>query len=417
LAVLTLRKEDETMDFRFTPEQQTFREEFISWLNKNLPDDWDPSRYRNYDSQEEWGRAYSDFQRRLFDGGYTAMHYPKEYGGQGKTFMEEVIVSQVLFSTCAELRYPGVVTHGMAVPTIFICGNEEQKQRFLPKILDGSHIWCQGFSEPDAGSDVANVSTQAVREDDHYIINGQKVWTSFAHLADYCILLVRTDPTVARHKGLSYFLLDMKLPGVEVRPMTQITGEAEFNELFFDDVRVPEEMRVGEEGQGWQIAITTLMFERVLGDAIMGAAYETNIQKMLELAGETKRSGRPVIHDPLFRQQVAQAYIEVMVLKYHGLRSLSNQLKTQIPGPEGSIGKLLWSEPNQRITEAAIGMQGPNSQIMGGSPWTIQDGYWQYSFLRSKGNTIEAGSSEILRNIIGERVLGLPKDVSRAKRT
>ena len=404
------------MDFRLTPEQEAFREEFISWLNKNLPDDWDPSRYRNYDSQEEWGRAYSDFQRRIFDGGYTAMHYPKEYGGQGKSLMEEVIVSQGLFSTCPELRIPGVVTHGMVVPTIFTCGNEEQKRAFLPKILDGTHIWCQGFSEPDAGSDMANVSTRAVRENGHYIINGQKVWTSFAHLADYCIMLVRTDPNVARHKGLSYFLLDMKSHGVEVRPMTQITGEAEFNELFFDDVRVPEEMRVGEEGQGWQIAITTLMFERVLGDAIMGAAYETNIQKMIELASQTKRSGRPVIHDPIFRQQLAQAYIEVMVLKYHGLRSLSSQLKTKIPGPEGSIGKLLWSEPNQRITEAAIGMQGPNSQIMGGSPWTIQDGYWQYSFLRSKGNTIEAGSSEILRNIIGERILGLPKDVSRAKR-
>ena len=404
------------MDFRLTPEQEAFREEFVSWLEKNLPNDWDPSRYRNYDSQEEWGRAYQNFQRRLFDGGYTAMHYAKEYGGQGKTLMDEVIVSQALFSTCPELRIPGVVTHGMVVPTIFTCGNEEQKREFLPKILDGTHIWCQGFSEPDAGSDMANVSTQAVRENDHYIINGQKVWTSFAHLADYCIMLVRTDPNVARHKGLSYFLLDMKSHGVEVRPMTQITGEAEFNELFFDDVRVPEEMRVGEEGQGWQIAITTLMFERVLGDAIMGAAYETNVQKMIEMASQTKRSGIPVIEDPIFRQQLAQAYIEVMVLKYHGLRSLSNQLKTKIPGPEGSIGKLLWSEPNQRITEAAIGMQGPNSQIMGGSPWTIQDGYWQYSFLRAKGNTIEAGSSEILRNIIGERVLGLPKDVSRAKR-
>lgn len=404
------------MDFRLTPEQEAFREGFVSWLNKNLPDDWDPSRYRNYDSQEELKRAYQDFQKRLFGAGYSAMHYPKAYGGQGKTLMEEVIVLQTLYSTCPELRAPGVVTHAMAVPTIFTCGNEEQKREFLPRIMDGTHIWCQGFSEPDAGSDMANVSTQAARENGHYIINGQKVWTSYAHMADYCILLVRTDTTVARHKGLSYFLLDMRLPGVEVRPMTQITGEAEFNELFFDDVRVPVEMRVGEEGQGWQIAITTLMFERVLGDAIMGAAYETNIRRMIEMAGQTKRSGIPVIQDPIFRQQLAQAYIEVMVLKYHGLRSLSNQLQSEIPGPEGSIGKLLWSEPNQRITEAAIGMQGPNSQIMGGSPWSIQGGFWQYAFLRSKGNTIEAGSSEILRNIIGERVLGLPKDASRAKR-
>jgi alkylation response protein AidB-like acyl-CoA dehydrogenase len=404
------------MDFRLTREQEELRKEFILWVAKNLPDDWDPSLYRNYESQEEWGSAYRKFQRRLFDGGYTAMHYPKEYGGQGRTLMEEIIVSQTLFSTCPELRYPGIVTHGMAVPTIFICGNEEQKREFLPKILDGTHIWCQGFSEPDAGSDVANVSTRAVKENNHYIINGQKVWTSFAHLADYCMLLVRTDPTVAKHKGLSYFLVDMKLPGVEVKPMTQITGEAEFNELFFDDVRVPVKMRVGEEGQGWQIAITTLMFERVLGDAIMGAAYETNIKRMIEMAIQTRRSGRPVIHDPIFRQQLAQAYIEVMVLKYHGLRSLSNQLKGRIPGPEGAIGKLLWSEPNQRINEAALKMQGPNSQIMKGSPWTIQDGYWQFGFLRSKGNTIEAGSSEILRNIIGERVLGLPKDLSRASR-
>ena len=235
-------------------------------------------------------------------------------------------------------------------------------------------------------------------------------------MADYCLLLVRTDPTGAKHKGLSFFLLDMKLPGVEVRPTKQITGESEFNEVFFDDVRVAAEMRLGEEGQGWEIAITTLMFERVLGDAIMGAAYERNIQKMIEMVRQTKRSSIPIIKNPIFRQQLAQAYIEVMVLKYHGLRNLSNQLKGGIPGPEGSVGKLLWSEANQRITEAALGMQGPNSQIMEGCLVAIQDGYWQYGFLRSKGNTIEAGSSEILRNTIGERVLGLPKDISRAKR-
>lgn len=404
------------MDFRFTPEQEAFREGFVSWLEKNLPKDWDPTRYRNYESSEEWAGAYKDFQRRLFDGGYAAMHYPKEVGGQGKTLMEEVIVLQTLASTCMELRTPGVVTHGMAVPTIFHCGNDEQKRKYLPKIFDGTHIWCQGFSEPNAGSDVANVSTRAVKEGDHYILNGQKIWTSFAHVADYCILLVRTDPHVKKHKGLSYLLLDMKLPGVEVRPVTQITGEAEFNEVYMEDVRVPVEMLVGQEGQGWMIAITTLMFERVLGDATMAAAFDKNIDLLIEMARQTKRSGRPIIEDPIFRQQLAQAYIDVMVLKYHGLRNLSNQLQGGIPGPEGSIGKLLWSEPNQRITEAALGMQGPNSQIMSGSPWTIQDGFWQFGFLRSKGNTIEAGSSEIQRNIIGERVLGLPKDISRAAR-
>ena len=404
------------MDYRLDRKQEAFRKKFVAWLEKNLPEGWDPSRYRNYDSGEARARAYRDFQRRLFEAGYAAMHYPKEYGGQGKTLMEEIIVLQTLSYTCMELKMPGGVTHGMAAPTILHCGNEEQKRKYLPKIMDGTHIWCQGFSEPNAGSDVANVSTRAVKKNGHYVVNGQKVWTSVAHLSDYCILLVRTDPNVAKHKGLSYLLLDMKLPGVEVRPTTQITGEADFNELFFDDVHVPEEMLVGQEGQGWMIAITTLMFERVVGDALMASAFEKNMERMVALAKETKRSGKPVIEDPVFRQQLAQGFIEVMVLKYHGLRNLSAQIQGGIPGPEGSIGKLLWSEPNQRICENAVAMQGPSSQIMRGSPWSVQDGFWQYGFLRSKGNTIEAGTSEVQRNIIGERCLDLPKDISRAAR-
>lgn len=403
------------MDFRFTPEQEEFRNEFVSWLETNLPKNWDPTRFRQFETGEELNQAYKDFQKRLFDAGYAAMHYPKEYGGQGKTLLEEIIVLQVLSTTCIELRMPGVVTHGMAVPVIFTCGTEEQKTKYLPKILDGTHIWCQGFSEPDAGSDVANVSTMAIKEGDRYIVNGQKVWTSYAHMSDFCLLLVRSDPDTAKHKGLSYLLVDMKAPGVDVRPMTQITGESEFNEIFFDNVEVPVDMLVGQENMGWQIAITTLMFERVMGDVVIGAAYEKNITRMMAMAANTKRSGKPVIENPVFRQQLAQSYIEIMALKYHGLRSFSHQLKGGIPGPEGSIGKLLWSEPNQRLTEAAIGMQGPNSQILGGSEWSIDDGLWQYAYLRSKGNTIEAGTSEIQRNIIGERVLGLPKDMSRAK--
>ncbi len=405
------------MNFRFKPEQEDFRNEFISWLEKNLPDDWDPSRYRNYEIQEKWERAYKDFQKRLFDAGYAGISVPKEYGGQGRTITEDIIIAQKLAATCMELRLPGLITHGMAIPTIMTCGSEEHKKMLLPKILDGTHIWSQGFSEPDAGSDVANVSTLAVRDGDHYVLNGQKVWTSFAHISDYCLLLVRTDPSTAKHKGLSYFLVDMKLSGVDVRPMTQITGEAEFNEIFFDDVHVPVDMRIGEENEGWKIAITTLMFERIMGDIIIGAAYETNILKMMEMARQIKRSGMPVIDDPIFRDQIAKSYIEIMVSKYHGLRSFSQQLKGGVPGPEGSICKLLWSEPNQRLTESAVGMQGPNGLVMRGSPWSIEDGFWQYAYLRSKGNTIEAGTSEILRNIIGERVLGLPKDLSRGKTT
>jgi len=312
------------------------------------------------------------------------------------------------------LKMLGAVTHAMAVPTIFHCGTGKQKSDLIPKILDGTHLWCQGFSEPDAGSDVANLSTLAIRDGDHYVVNGQKVWTSVGHLADYCMLVVRTDPDSRKHKGLSYLLVDMSLPGVDARPMRQITGESEFNEVFFDNVRVPVDMRVGEEGKGWMIAITTLMFERVMGDVLMGSAYEKAMERMVQMAWKTKKSGRPVIEDPVYRQQLAQSYIEVMVLKYHGIRNISNELKGGTPGPEGSIGKLLWSEPNQRIMEIAIGLQGPGSQVTGG-PWAVDRGNWQYGFLRSKGNTIEAGTSEIQRNIIGERVLGLPKDASRVK--
>ena len=403
------------MDFRFTPEQEAFRKEFTSWVEKNLPEDWGQTGLRYFKTEEEHKQAYKDFQKKLYHAGYAAMHYPKEYGGQGKTLAEEIVVLQVLSTTCIQIRSPGIVTHGMAVPVLFTCGTEEQKKKYLPQILDGTHIWCQGFSEPDAGSDVANVSTMAIKEGDRYVVNGQKVWTSYAHMSDYCLLLVRTDPDSAKHKGLSYLLVDMKSPGVDVRPMTQITGESEFNEIFFDNVEVPVDMLVGQENMGWQIAITTLMFERVMGDVVIGAAYEKNIERLLNMAANTRRSGRPVIEDPIYRQQLAQSYIEIMALKNHGLRNFSQQLKAGIPGPEGSIGKLLWSEPNQRLSEAALGMQGPNSQITSGSPWAIDDGLWQYAYLRSKGNTIEAGTSEIQRNIIGERVLGLPKDMSRAK--
>lgn len=402
------------MDFHLTQEQKDFQKAFVTWLEENIPDDFDPSRRRGYETQEDLKRAYKDFQKRLYEGGYAGMHYPIEYGGQGKTIVEEAIVLQTLAATCFELRWPGVITHGMAVPTIYTCGTEAQKKMLLTKIHDGTHLWSQGFSEPDAGSDVANTSTLAVRKNDHYIVNGQKVWTSFAHVSDYCLLLVRTDTEAIKHKGLSYLLVDMSLPGIDIRPMTQITGEADFNEVFFDNAKVPADMLLGAEGQGWQIAVTTLMFERVLGDVVMGAAYEKKIEKMIAMAQLVKRSGRPALENSIFRQQIAGAYIEVLVLKYHGLRSFSRQLKGGMPGPEGSVGKLLWSEPNQRLTEAALGVQGIFSQIMGGAPWSIQDGFWQFDFLRSKGNTIEAGTSEIQRNIIAERVLGLPKDVSRA---
>lgn len=399
------------MDFNFTPEQEAFREKFVSWLEENLPADVDVGE------DEPAAQAYKDFQKRLFEGGYAGLHYPKEYGGQGLGLMEEVIVMQTLYNVCPDLRLAATITHSMAVPVIYKYGTEEQKKYFLPRIFNGTDLWCQGFSEPDAGSDVVGINTWAVREGDCYEVNGQKVWTSWGHKADYCLLLVRTDSNGPKHKGLSYLLLDMNLPGVEVRPITQITGVPEFNEVFFNKVRVPADMLVAKEGDGWMIAITTLMFERTLGDVSFGAAYLNRFDKMMEMAGKAMRGGKPALEDPVFRQQLGQSYIEIMGLKYHGLRALSRQLHGDIPGPEGSVGKLLWSIPNQKLTEAAVDMMGSVGLIYGSTPWSIDDSYWQFSYLRSKGNTIEAGTTEIQLNIIGERVLGLPKDPSRTTKS
>jgi alkylation response protein AidB-like acyl-CoA dehydrogenase len=401
------------MDYRFKPEQETFREEFVIWLEKNLPEGFDHTKHKNYPTDEEHNIAHRTFQKSLFDAGYTAMHYPTEYGGQGKTIFEEAIVLQLIAEKCPELRSPGIITFGMAMPTIHACGNEEQKRKYLPKIMDGTHLWCQGFSEPEAGSDVANTSTMAIRNGDHYVVNGQKVWTSYAHLADYCILLVRTDPEGAKHKGLSYLLMDMKAPGVDVRPMKQLAGEPEFNEVFLDEVKVPVENLVGKEGDGWMISLTTLMFERAMGDVVTASICDRMIKRFINMSKTVKRSGKPASEDPIVRQKLARHYVEVMAVKYNGLRNFSKLVKGGIPGPEGSIGKLLWSEPNQTISNDALMMQGPLGQIAEKSAFTVDEGEWQYNFLRAKGNTIEGGTSEIQRNIIGERVLGLPKDSSR----
>lgn len=404
------------MDFNPTPEDMAFKNEFSLWLDKYLPEDWDQGVFKIFDSQEEWSAAHRDFQRKLFDAGFAGMNYPKELGGQGKGLNSEVIVSETIAERCFELRLPGLITFGMAGPTLLFCGTEDRKKEFIPKLLKGEHIWCQGFSEPNAGSDVVNVSTRAVKENGHYIVNGQKIWTSFAHMADYCMLLVRTDPAGPKHKGLSYLLMDMKLPGVEVRPIKQITGEAEFNEIFMDDVKIPSDMLVSQEGQGWRIAITTLMFERAMGDATMANVNLRNIRNMITLARQTRRSGKPVIEDPICRQKMAERFIDVMVMKYHGYRSLNQVLAGGIPGPESSIGKLLWSLGMQRITETAIDMQGPYGQLTQGSEKALQKGTWQHTFLTSKGTSIAAGTTEVQRNIIGERALGLPKDSTRVSR-
>jgi alkylation response protein AidB-like acyl-CoA dehydrogenase len=331
------------------------------------------------------------------------MSWPKEFGGRGATQIEVAIFNEEM----ARFRAPtplNIIGLTMAGPTIIAHGTDEQKNRHVAKTLSGDQLWCQGFSEPGAGSDLANLRTRAELKGDEFIVNGQKVWTSMAHFADWCFLLVRTDPAAPKHRGISYLLVDMKTPGVTVRPLRQITGEAEFNEVFFEDVHVPRENLVGRINDGWRVAMTTLSNERGTMAFALAARFENTFNEVADLC--RKMGGRT---NPMARQQVAQFYIDLQVLKYSLYRNFSKIIRGGTPGPEGSISKLWWSELDQRMSDFAATMQGAASQLVDGSPYAVEDGRWQVGLLRSRCTTIAAGTSEIHRNTIAERLLGLPK--------
>ncbi len=396
------------MDFSLTPEQETFRQTVRVWLKENAPRDWKPAggsdipRVESYALLRRW-------QHRLSDAGFIGLTWPKEYGGRGLTFVEELILQEEIALAQAPpiLNVLGV---GMAGPTIIAYGTEAQKKRYPPKILSCEEIWCQGYSEPNAGSDLAALQTRAVRDGEHWVINGQKVWTSFAQVADWMMLLARTDPSASRHKGITYFLLDMKLPGITVKPLRQITGDSEFNEVFFDNVRVHEAQVLGGVNNGWQVGITTLMYERLT----LGFALQTRLRialaALIEMARRMEKRGRAVTQDPLMRQKLAQLWIDSEGLRLTGARAITRLLRGEMPGPEASAGKMIWVETHQRLQELAMEIEGPYAQLGKGSEWAVEGGAWQHSFLRSRANSIEGGTTEIQRNIIAERVLGLPKD-------
>ena len=379
------------MDLRDTPDEAAFRAELRAWLDTNLPEE----RRGGRGGAERYGDAFGrEWSKLLFEGGYAGLTWPKQYGGAGAPYSFQAI----FYEEMARAQAPGhigVIGLGMAGPTIMAHGSEEQKQAHLAKILSAEEIWCQGFSEPDAGSDLAAARTRAERRGDVYVVNGQKVWSSFAHIADFCILVTQSDPDAPRYQNLTYLIVDMHSPGVEVRPLRQITGEAEFNEIFFNDVEVPVTNRLGDEGQGWQVAMTTLLHERgTLGFALT-AALETSVNKLLEVARER------VNGDEALRERIATEWIELQALRFTNYRALGTLQRTGIPGPEGSAIKLRWSEQNQRLTKLGRELHGPEG--------ILDDGWWHHQQLRSRGNTIEAGTSEVLRNIVAERVLGLPK--------
>jgi alkylation response protein AidB-like acyl-CoA dehydrogenase len=396
------------MDFNFSPEDEAFRKEFRAWLDVNAPKKQvqSPSEMVYEADQSEWQRRTAWY-KKLASGGWTCVNWPKEYGGRGATILQTLVYNQELARAGAALPPIGMGP-SLLGPTLMHWGTEEQKKRFIPKIVDGEEVWCQGYSEPGSGSDLASLQTRAVEDGDYFVVNGQKVWTSLAQYADYIFLLVRTDPEAPKHKGISYLLVDMHSPGVTVRPLVQMTGAKGFNEVFFEDVRVPKKNLVGEKNQGWQIAITTLMFERS-GGAGGDRSNTEIIKELVELAHHVQREGKPAWDSADVRQKIAEFACEAHALKYTGLRQLTRRLKGLPPGPEGSMMKLCGTELNIRIAMYAMELLGPYSQFEYEADHAIDKGKWSYRMLGARGGTIAAGSNQIQHNIIGERVLGLPK--------
>ena len=392
------------MDFDYTPQEEAFRHELRAWLLANPPRATTLSRFCI------WIKTHVLPPARL-----AKAIAPRRLGGHP-------LAESLRRSWCdrngandlsardgagADARDRELHGHPHCRPTLIHWGTEEQKQRYIPTILNGEEIWCQGYSEPGAGSDIASLQTRAVEEGDDFVINGQKVWTSYAQYAQFCLLLARTDPAAPKHKGISCFIVDMRTPGITVRPLRQINGDAEFNEVFFDNVRVPKRNLIGEKNQGWQVTLTTLMFERVTFDVL--SPVEAVLERLVNVVKRAATDASVVGIDSSVRQQVARFYTELQAIKYSSLRQLTRQLRGEPPGPESSLVKLAASELNQRVVQFATAFLGASGQFVSGSKQGIDGGYWMHCALSTHLYTIAGGTSEIQRTILGERVLNLPK--------
>ncbi len=396
------------MDFNYTPAEEQFRAELRAWLADALPGGWGETVFEP-EQEDERAMFRLAWERKLHAGGWAGINWPKDYGGRGATLIERAIFAEEM----ARARAPesiNIIGHNLVATTLLRHGTESQKQRFLPKILSSEEVWCQGFSEPNAGSDLASVRTKAELRGDTLIVNGQKIWTSFAQYSDWCFALVRTDPDAPKHKGLSFLLIDMKSPGISIRPLRQISGENEFNETFFDDVEVPAENIVGEINGGWTIAMTTLAFERGPEDALARQVrFKQELDRLLVALSAQKRGAGKAIDDPVLRQQLAKSIIEVEVMRLNATRAFSKYMSGDDRGSDASLIKLYWSHAAQRLYETALDALGPIAPLAGKDPGAAAGGRFQLSWLQSKAFSIYSGSSEVQRNIIGERVLGLPR--------
>jgi len=395
------------MDFADTPEDAAFRAELRQWLDANLSDDLkvdDAQDQRVAPDRETLARRIA-WQKKMHAAGWVGISWPTEYGGRGAGFMQQVIFDEEYFRARGPIL-PCASGIGLLGATLIHWGTEEQKQRYLPKILSADEIWCQGYSEPGAGSDLASLRTRAIDRGDHFVVNGQKVWTSGAHFADWCFLLVRTDPDAPKHHGISYLLVDMKTPGVTVRPLVLLNGHRHFNEVFFEDVVVPKENLVGQLNEGWKVTTTTLMFER--GGA-GGRDHAAQIARLVELAKKFPTRQEPAWDDSHIRQQLAQLMIDAKALQVTRLRGLTRRLRGEPPGPEGSILKLFGSELATRIADFSSTLLGPYATLEVATEAVPDAERWAHRVLGARQYTIAGGTSEIQRNIIGERVLGLPR--------
>ena len=394
------------MDFNDTKEEAEFRSEVKDWLKNNAPDSLKvAARYDAIDVKEDVLSRAREWQAKKAEAGYAAITWPKEFGGLGGTAIQSVIYSQ------EESKYiiPAgffEIGLGMCIPTMMAWATQEQNERYVRPALYGEEVWCQLFSEPSAGSDVAGVRTKAEKDGDDWIINGQKVWTSGAHFSDFGIIVVRTDPNVAKHKGLSFFFLDMKSEGIEVKPIRQISGGANFNEVFFTDVRIPDSQRLGEVGEGWKVALTTLMNERLA----IGVPKSADYSSLTRAAKELDINDEPAIKNDLVRSKIADWYIQAEGLKYTKMRTLTALSKGETPGPESSIGKIVSAPKMQDLASFAMDLQGA-AGIINDSEIALLHSIFQSQWLSAAGYRIAGGTDEILRNIVAERVLGLPQDV------
>jgi alkylation response protein AidB-like acyl-CoA dehydrogenase len=376
------------VDLTLSPSEEAFRDELRAWLIGNHPGREPEGDLAGFEFRRAW-------QHNLHEAGWAGVSWPREYGGRGATLVEQAIYNEELTRARAPSA-ANVLGLAMGGPTVIAHGTEEQKRRFLEPILSASEIWCQGFSEPGSGSDLASVKTRGVRDGNGWVVTGQKVWTTLAQHAKWCMLVARTDPDAPKHQGLTYFLMDMEQDAVQVRPLRQITGESEFNELFIEEARIPDENIVGGEGNGWAVAITTLMHERATLAFGLQIAVKLALRELMDEVRAARAS-----RDPIVRDRLAQLYIESEVLRLNAYRGLSAIMRDGVPGPEGSLGKWQWAEVNQALTELAMDLRGPRA--------VLYDETWTFRFLRARANSIEGGTTEILKNIVAERVLGLPR--------